>query len=66
VLQTADHDSLDLSIQPLLVRGEGRVMLFDTGAARVGFAQGGKLLDSMRAVGVEPGQVTDIFRAWAG
>ncbi|MBA4014323.1 MAG: MBL fold metallo-hydrolase [Phenylobacterium sp.] len=61
VLKGAGHDSLDLSIQPLLVRGEGRVMLFDTGAARVGFAQGGKLLASMRAAGVDPAQVTDIF-----
>lgn len=61
VLKGAGRDSLDLSIQPLLVRGEGRIMLFDTGAARVGFAQGGQLLASMRAGGVEPAQVTDIF-----
>jgi glyoxylase-like metal-dependent hydrolase (beta-lactamase superfamily II) len=61
VLKGAGHDSLDLSIQPLLVRGEDRVMLFDAGAAGVGFAQGGKLIASMRAVGVEPAQVTDIF-----
>lgn len=54
-------DSLDLSLQPLLVRGEGKVLLFDTGAARVDFAQGGKLNDSLRAAGVEPAQVTDIF-----
>ncbi|CAN7231340.1 MBL fold metallo-hydrolase [Phenylobacterium sp. LjRoot164] len=61
VLKGAGRDSLDLSIQPLLVRGEGRVMLFDAGAARVGFAEGGQLLASMRAAGVEPAQVTDIF-----
>jgi len=53
--------SLDLSIQPLLVQGEGKVLLFDTGAARVDFAQGGKLPESMRAAGVEPAQVSDIF-----
>lgn len=61
VLKGAGHDSLDLSIQPLLVRGEGKVMLFDAGAAGVGFADGGKLTSSLRAAGVEPAQVTDIF-----
>ena len=61
VLKGAGRDSLDLSIQPLLVRGEGRVMLFDAGAAGVGFAQGGQLIASMRAAGVEPAQVTDVF-----
>ena len=54
-------DSLDLSIQPLLVRGAGKILLFDTGARGVGFAQGGRLIESMKAAGVEPGQVTDIF-----
>lgn len=61
VLNSAGHDSLDLSIQPLLVRGEGRVMLFDAGAAGVDFAQGGQLIASLRAAGAEPAQVTDIF-----
>jgi len=54
-------DSLDLSIQPLLVRGAGKVLLFDTGARGVGFAEGGRLIESMKAAGVEPSQVTDIF-----
>jgi glyoxylase-like metal-dependent hydrolase (beta-lactamase superfamily II) len=54
-------DSLDLSIQPLLVRGAGKILLFDAGARGVGFAQGGRLIESMKAAGVEPGQVTDIF-----
>ena len=55
-------DILLLSIQPLLVRGEGKVLLFDTGAAGIAWApQAGKLAASLRAAGVEPAQVTDIF-----
>lgn len=54
-------DILHLSIQPLLVRSGDRVLLFDTGAADVSFASGGRLPASLRAAGVEPSQVTDIF-----
>ncbi len=55
-------DILNLSIQPLLVRGEDRVLLFDAGASGISWApQAGKLVASLRAAGVEPGQVTDIF-----
>ena len=54
-------DSLEISIQPLMVRNGQQVLLFDTGAGRADFAQGGRLPDSLRAAGVEPGQVTDIF-----
>lgn len=54
-------DTLHLSIQPLLVRSGDRVLLFDTGAADASFAKGGRLPASLRAVGVEPAQVTDIF-----
>jgi len=55
-------DSLELSIQPLLVRGDGKVLLFDAGAAGVSWApEAGKLAASLAAAGVEPGQVTDIF-----
>lgn len=63
VLQAAGlaTDSLELSIQPLMVRSGDQVLLFDTGAARVDFAQGGRLLESLRAAGIEPAQVTDIF-----
>lgn len=52
---------LHLSIQPLLVRSGERVLLFDTGAADAAFARAGKLPASLRAAGVEPAQVTDIF-----
>lgn len=54
-------DTLHLSIQPLLVRGDGRVMLFDTGAADASFARAGKLPQSLQAAGVAPGDVTDVF-----
>lgn len=54
-------DVLRLSIQPLLVRSDARLLLFDTGAADASFARAGRLPDSLRAAGVEPSQVTDIF-----
>lgn len=54
-------DTLHLSVQPLLVRGDGRVLLFDTGAAGASFARGGRLPQSLREAGVEPAQVTDVF-----
>src|SRR3546814_14936033 len=54
-------DVLHLSIQPLLVRGDGRVLLFDTGAGDVEWARGGRLPAPLRAAGVEPSQVTDVF-----
>lgn len=54
-------DMLHLSIQPLLVRAGERTLLFDTGAGDVAFARGGHLPAALRAAGVEPSQVTDIF-----
>ncbi|QSX73576.1 MBL fold metallo-hydrolase [Lysobacter arenosi] len=54
-------DTLHLSIQPLLVRSDARVLLFDTGAGDVSWARAGRLPASLRAAGVEPSQVTDIF-----
>lgn len=54
-------DVLHLSIQPLLVRAGTRILLFDTGAADASFARAGRLPASLRAAGVEPAQVTDIF-----
>ncbi len=54
-------DVLHLSLQPLLVRSGERVLLFDTGAADASFARAGRLPDSLRAAGVEPAQVTDVF-----
>lgn len=54
-------DTLHLSIQPLLVRSGARILLFDTGAADASFARAGRLPASLRAAGVEPSQVTDVF-----
>ncbi|HEX2082698.1 MAG TPA: MBL fold metallo-hydrolase [Xanthomonadaceae bacterium] len=54
-------DTLHLSIQPLLVRSGARILLFDTGAADASFARAGRLPASLRAAGVEPAQVTDVF-----
>ncbi|MDR7134360.1 glyoxylase-like metal-dependent hydrolase (beta-lactamase superfamily II) [Lysobacter niastensis] len=54
-------DVLHLSIQPLLVRSGARILLFDTGAAGATFARAGRLPASLRAAGVQPSQVTDIF-----
>jgi glyoxylase-like metal-dependent hydrolase (beta-lactamase superfamily II) len=54
-------DVLHLGIQPLLVRDGDRVLLFDTGAGDVAWARGGRLPASLRAAGVAPSQITDIF-----
>jgi glyoxylase-like metal-dependent hydrolase (beta-lactamase superfamily II) len=54
-------DQLELGIQPLLVRSGARVLLFDTGAGDASFARGGHIQASLRAAGVGPAQVTDIF-----
>ncbi|MDR0184676.1 MBL fold metallo-hydrolase [Lysobacter arvi] len=54
-------DVLHLSVQPLLLRVGDRTVLFDTGAGDVEWAKAGKLQASLRAAGVEPSQVTDIF-----
>lgn len=54
-------DVLRLSVQALLVRAHGRVILFDTGVGDAAFADAGRLGQALRVAGVEPGQVTDIF-----
>ena len=54
-------DTVHLAVQVLLVRSGDRVLLFDTGAGDADFADAGRLPASLRAAGVEPAQVTDIF-----
>lgn len=54
-------DTVHLGVQALLVRSGDRVLLFDTGAGDADFADAGRLPASLRAAGVEPAQVTDIF-----
>ncbi len=54
-------DKLALTIEPLLVKANDRVLLFDTGAG-TNFGPGaGKLQGSLLAAGVDPQSVTDIF-----
>jgi glyoxylase-like metal-dependent hydrolase (beta-lactamase superfamily II) len=54
----APTDQIALGVDALLVRGNGRVMLFDTG---LGPKVKGQLLASLALAGVSPDQVTDIF-----
>lgn len=54
-------DRLDLSIQPLLLKTAGKVLLFDTGAGANMGSQGGRLPASIAAAGVDPASVTDVF-----
>lgn len=56
----APTDAVHLPVQPLLVRDGDRVVLIDAGAGgQMGTAN--LLVGSLRASGVEPGQVTDIL-----
>ncbi len=54
-------ETIDFSIQPLLVLDGSRTLLFDAGAATAPFAQAGRLPESLRSAGIAPSQVTDIF-----
>lgn len=51
---------IHLSIQPLLIRGDDKVVLIDTGAGG-GMGTANKLPASLAAAGVQPAQVTDIL-----
>src|SRR5690606_9128155 len=54
-------DTLSLSIQPLLVRVGGRIMLFDTGAGSSAGDSAGGLMTALAEAGVAPDTVTDVF-----
>ncbi len=54
------RDEFQLSIQPLLVKAGGRVLLFDTGAGGA-YPNTGWLPASLGKAGVAPADVTDIF-----
>ena len=59
-LRVTGDPKIHLSIQPLLVRGDDKVVLIDTGAGgRMGTQN--KLPASLAAAGVQPGQVTDVL-----
>ena len=57
----APADHIEISIQPLLVHADDRVLLFDTGAGTFFGDIAGKLPESMKAAGEKPASVTDIF-----
>ncbi|WP_249040993.1 MBL fold metallo-hydrolase [Marilutibacter maris] len=54
-------DALELGLQPLLVKADDRVLLFDTGAGAAFGDAAGHLGESLAAAGVAPTEVTDIF-----
>lgn len=54
-------DKLALTIEPLMVKGGDRVLLFDTGAGPLFGPGSGHLLASFSEAGVDPQSVTDIF-----
>ncbi len=54
-------DNLSLSIEPLLVKADGKVLLFDTGAGKNMGPSAGKLSASLATAGVDPASITDIF-----
>ena len=61
VLEAADEPPhIHLSIQPLLVKDGERTVLIDTGAGGE-MGTENRLPASLRAAGVEPGQVTDVL-----
>ncbi|WP_428151921.1 MBL fold metallo-hydrolase [Brevundimonas sp.] len=53
-------DTVNLSIQPLLLRDGDRVVLIDTGNG-AGGTPAGHLMTSLREAGVQPAQVTDVL-----
>lgn len=54
-------ETIDLSVQPLLVRTADKVLLFDTGASGLFGPTLGKLPATMATAGIDPASVTDIF-----
>lgn len=54
----APSDQVQVSVDALLVKAKGRVMLFDTG---LGPKFHGALMESLVLAGVKPGDVTDVF-----
>jgi len=60
VLRPTGDTKIHLSIQPLLIRGDDKVVLIDTGAGG-GMGTSNKLPASLTTAGVQPAQVTDIL-----
>ena len=59
-LRPTGDTKIHLSIQPLLIRGDDKVVLIDTGAGG-GMGTQNKLPASLAAAGVQPAQITDIL-----
>ena len=54
-------DTIDLSVQPLLVKTTDKVLLFDAGAAGLFGPTVGKLPATLASASIDPASVTDIF-----
>jgi glyoxylase-like metal-dependent hydrolase (beta-lactamase superfamily II) len=54
-------NELALSIQPLLVKAGGKVLLFDTGSGTNFGPTSGKLGEAMKQAAIDPASVTDVF-----
>jgi glyoxylase-like metal-dependent hydrolase (beta-lactamase superfamily II) len=57
-----DHGNLKLTVGGFLLRTEDRVILIDAGVGTInnGKYRGGEFLESLRGLGVEPANVTDV------
>lgn len=53
--------TIELSIQSLVVKANGKVLLFDAGAATASFARAGLLPKSLALIDLSPADITDIF-----
>lgn len=54
-------DKIQVSLQPLLVRAPGHVLLFDTGAGTLFGPTTGHVRDAFAEANIDPATVTDIF-----
>jgi len=54
-------DKISVSIDPLLVEDDDKLMLFDTGAGNNMGPDAGHLMDALAAANIDPKRVTDIF-----
>jgi glyoxylase-like metal-dependent hydrolase (beta-lactamase superfamily II) len=56
-----EKSPLDASINAFLIKYENKLLLIDAGASELVGPMGGKLPQSLRAAGVEPENITDVF-----
>jgi glyoxylase-like metal-dependent hydrolase (beta-lactamase superfamily II) len=61
IARNFQSNPVEASLNAFLLRLQGRLVLVDTGAGQLfGPGNGGKLLDALARVGVQPGQITDV------